>query len=292
MNELNTKVQSLSTAFITRNKEINELLQQIEDRLKVLESRTYLDKFYTNQDIVDQILTHLDLNKYDLIVDPSAGDGAFSNCLPNCKAYDISPGTSKHKVPIQKADFLKLPDDTFPSNKKILAIGNPPFGQQCSLAVKFFKKCARFADDIAFILPKSFRKQSIQDRLPLNFHLKLELDIPNDSFTINNNPHSVPCIFQLWSKNNDLRQKSKTIEPKNFEFTTPKNANVSIARVGINAGRASKDLNVSLTSHYFIKTKKPDQFIKVLNKIKFPHNNTVGPRSISKKELTEQLNKL
>lgn len=287
--EARKALAELFNAINERAQTINKLLTKIEESLNVLESRTYLDRFYTDQDIVQKILKHLDLNKYDLIIDPSAGDGAFSEHLPNCRAYDIIPGTSQHKVPIQKADFLKLPDNTFAGRNRILAIGNPPFGLQCSLAIKFFKKCARFANDIAFILPKSFRKQSVQNRLPLNFHLKLELDIPNDSFTINNKPHSVPCIFQLWSKQEEPRQKPQLAKPKNFEFTTPKEANLSVVRVGVNAGTASKNLHVSSSSHYFIKTKNPDKLITLINKIKFPHNNTVGPRSISKQELIKKI---
>ena len=39
-------------------------------------------------------------------------------------------------------------------NKKVLFFGNPPFGRNSSLALKFIKKCCIHGDTIAFILPK------------------------------------------------------------------------------------------------------------------------------------------
>ena len=52
--------------------------------------------------------------------------------------------------------------------KKIHIIGNPPFGRQSSLAIKFIKKSAEFCDSISFILPKSFKKDSLKKHFPLN----------------------------------------------------------------------------------------------------------------------------
>lgn len=46
-----------------------------------------LDKFYTNRDIVnlcyDVIKTHIDIDKNDLIIEPSAGNGSFINIIKN-----------------------------------------------------------------------------------------------------------------------------------------------------------------------------------------------------------------
>ena len=51
----------------------------------------------------------------------------------------------------------------------------------------------------------------------------------------------------------------------------------------------------SFQSHYFIKfinNKQVDENIQILKDIKFNFNNTVGPKSISKQELIEELNKV
>jgi hypothetical protein len=45
----------------------------------------YLDKFYTNLDVVDKchdaIKKHVYIDKNDLIIEPSAGDGSFINIM-------------------------------------------------------------------------------------------------------------------------------------------------------------------------------------------------------------------
>ena len=91
-----------------------------------------LDKFYTNRDIVnlcyDVIKTHIDIDKNDLIIEPSAGNGSFINIIKklsnNYKFYDIKPENKE----IVKKNFLDLHyDDT---NNNCHIIGNPPFGNK------------------------------------------------------------------------------------------------------------------------------------------------------------------
>ena len=38
-----------------------------------------LDQFYTNSDIAKNCIDTIDLSKYDIVVEPSAGMGAFYN---------------------------------------------------------------------------------------------------------------------------------------------------------------------------------------------------------------------
>ena len=40
-----------------------------------------LDKFYTKKDVVEQLLKEIDLKNFDLIIEPSAGNGGFSDFL-------------------------------------------------------------------------------------------------------------------------------------------------------------------------------------------------------------------
>ena len=70
--------------------------------------------------------------------------------------------------------------------ESIAVIGNPPFGKNSSLAVKFFNHSAQFADTIAFIVPRTFRKNSLVNRLNENFHLIYEKILPIDSFYLPN----------------------------------------------------------------------------------------------------------
>lgn len=81
-------------------------------------------------------------------------------------------------------------------DKKYLVIGNPPFGRSSSTAIKFFNKAAVFSDCIAFILPRTFKRVSVQNRLDLNFSLIYTEDLPLKpcSFTPKMN---AKCCFQI-----------------------------------------------------------------------------------------------
>ena len=109
------------------------------------------DKFYTKSDISKLCIDMLNLSDFDLIIEPSAGNGSFSKQIANCVAYDLVPEDDT----IIQQDFFEL-DITQFIGRKVLTIGNPPFGIQNNLAIRFFNKSAQYSDTIAFILPKSF----------------------------------------------------------------------------------------------------------------------------------------
>lgn len=254
---------------------------------KSLGQKDTLDKFYTQKNIALDCINFIDnINLFDCIIEPSAGDGSFSKQIPNCLAYDIQPEGDN----IQQADWLLLDKEQFKRYNNILVIGNPPFGQQNTLAVKFFNESSKIANVIAFILPLSFKKHSIQNRLNLNFHLIKEKILDKKSFTLDGKDYSVPCIFQVWEKK-DIKRKpyqNKTTTEL-FDFVDKNNADFRIQRVGGNAGKASFDLNFSIQSNYFIKNKtcySNEKLIDIINQTIFPElEYTVGPKSLSKTEL-------
>ena len=172
----------------------------------------------------------------------------------------------------------------------ILVIGNPPFGQQNTLAINFFNEAARFANVIAFILPLSFKKRSVQNKLDINFHLIKEKNLNPNSFLLNNEKYSVPCVFQVWKRKDIKREVYKTKTTTSlFDFVDKDNADFRIQRVGGNAGKASLDLNYSAQSNYFIKNNTQysnEELINIINQTVFPEiEYTVGPKSLSKTEL-------
>ena len=217
-------------------------------------------------------------------MEPSAGDGSFSHLIPNCYAIDIAPGTEDI---IQQDFFLYKPI----IKGRILVVGNPPFGQQSTLALKFFNHAASFATTIAFILPRSFKKVSLQNQLDLNFSLIKEMDLPEDSFTLDKEDYGVPCVFQVWERTEKPRKKVKMKTTTTlFEFTkNPDDADFRIQRVGGNAGKAYVDRNGAVSSNYYLINKTSlsiEQLIEILNTIEYPSITfTVGPKSLSKGEL-------
>lgn len=260
--------------------------------------RNTIDKYYTKDLIVDQCLSlfkiHVEINQDDLIIEPSAGNGSFISGIKtmtkNYEFYDIEPENEE----ITKQDYLSY--DIKEKYKKIHVIGNPPFGRQSSMAIKFIKKSCEFCSTISFILPKSFKKDSLKKTFPLNFHLVLEIDLPKNSFLVDGIEHDVPCIFQIWHKKDFNREVKEKLEPINYVFVNKTDhPDISFRRVGVNAGTIDTKMNEkSPQSHYFIKfcNGNLDEIISKLSNITFDFNNTVGPRSISKQELIKEFNKV
>ena len=265
-------------------------------------NRNTIDKYYTKDIVVELCLNlvkkHIQINADDLIIEPSAGNGSFITGIKaltsNFKFYDLEPENAE----IIKQDYLLYDYDTIKSSiiGKIHIIGNPPFGRQSSLAIKFIKKSCEFCSSVSFILPKSFKKDSLKKKFPLNYHIIFEIDLPDKSFLVDGVEHNVETVFQIWEKKDIKRTIIQNIKPLNFIFVgKTKNPDISFRRVGVNAGIIDVNIdNKSIQSHYFIKftnNKSINDNIDLLKVIQFNHNNTVGPRSISKQELIKEFNK-
>ncbi len=263
--------------------------------------RDTIDKFYTKQEIVnlcyEKILELNFINNKDLIIEPSCGNGAFIPIIKKLSSEYFFVDIEPENLEITKLDYLEFKIENFikETPEKIHVIGNPPFGRQSSLVNKFIKKSCEFCNSISFILPKSFKKDSMKKFFPLNFHLEFEADLPKNSFLVNDKSYDVPCIFQIWIKKDSNRKINEKIEPIGYTFVKQEESpDISFRRVGVNAGFISKDINKSPQSHYFIKfTNKTsiDDSLKKLSNIKFNFDNTVGPKSISKQELILEFNK-
>lgn len=245
-----------------------------------------LDKFYTRNKTVDLCLAVLDLTEFDTIIEPSAGSGAFSDRL-DCIAYDIAPENDN----IIQADWFKVDKTQFKG--RVLVVGNPPFGKNNKLSLGFFNESAKFADIIAFILPLSFCKDSIKNRLDLNFHLKHQIILDSNSYTLDGSSYSVPTVFQVWERQTTKRKKKRLRTTSELiEFTTPTDADISIRRVGGVAGRASLDLTYSTSSNYFIKNRTQltnDELVDTINNLDFSEAYLGVMPSLSKGLLIQQL---
>jgi predicted RNA methylase len=251
-----------------------------------------LDQFFTKpeiaKDCINLLYKTVSVSDETLFVEPSAGEGSFSLQIKNCISVDIDPKFEG----VIKADFLKLKkeDITEKDRKSLIIIGNPPFGRISSLAVKFFNHATLFADTIAFIVPKTFQKQSIKRRLNPYYHLIAEQNIPKKSFTFCGQEHNVPCVFQIWQRKDQKRDLSFKYESPYFSFVKKENADFALRRVGGKTGTIIWDYNsVSPSSHYYIKANSisAESLARHINSIDFSKyiNSTVGVRSLSKYEI-------
>jgi len=156
-----------------------------------------LDKFYTPSETVDKCINLFNETFKDVteIIEPSAGNGAFSLKIPNCIAYDLEP---EHES-IIKQDFLKV---LLPYKKGRAFIGNPPFGERNNLALKFFKHSIKMCDMIGFILPIS--QLNNLDSL-YEFDLVKSIDLGKIQYS----GIEVNCCFNLYHrpKNGILNKK-------------------------------------------------------------------------------------
>ncbi|MCK9607572.1 MAG: hypothetical protein M0R33_14115 [Methylomonas sp.] len=228
-----------------------------------------LDKFYTISVISEKCLASIGSrykwSEWGMVIEPSAGNGSFLTRIPTDKklGIDISP---EHKD-IIKQDFLTYRP---PSNiGKILVVGNPPFGRVSSLAIKFFNHASNWADIIAFIIPRTFRRVSVHNKLNANFHLVFDEEIPMEPCSFYP-PMMVKCCFQIWEKKDTKRtivELSTTHDDWDFlgfgpkdpkgQPTPPKGADFAIRAYG---GKCGEIINTGLEtlrpkSWHWIKSK-------------------------------------
>lgn len=172
------------------------------------------DKFYTKKEIskhcLDIVGSLYKWEEWDMVIEPSAGNGSFLLQIPTKKkiGMDILP---EHRDIIKRDFFTYKSQD---NHKKILVVGNPPFGKVSSIAIKFFNHASKIANTIAFILPRTFRRISIQNKLNRNFHLLYDKEIPVNPCSFEPNM-SVKCCFQVWQKKDIKREIVKLVTSHN-----------------------------------------------------------------------------
>jgi len=159
-----------------------------------------LDKFYTKTEVakicIEKLVPYI---SDQVLIEPSAGNGAFSKQI-ECRAYDVAPDDPS----IIKQDYLKSPALV----GEVCVFGNPPFGRRNDLC-KAFIKHSLGVRTIAFILPCVFEKSTYQKTFPPEWFLVENLELPKNSFLLNNTEYHVPCVFQIWIKDwtgNNLRK--------------------------------------------------------------------------------------
>ncbi len=253
---------------------------------------TVLDQYYTSPTVaalcMSRLQASIDISAYTCL-EPSAGTGSFMHLMPpGSRAIDLDPKTAG----IEQRDFLEF--RTIHVIRETAAIGNPPFGKNSSLAVAFFNHAATMYHVIAFIVPRTFRKASVINRLDERFHLIDEIDLPRNSFIFEDETYDVPCVFQIWKRHRRTIRARSDLPLTHPDFTFVKKHQLlpddgqalAIQRVGANAGAIKKRwLGCADASHYFMSV--PDTVLNRLAEIDFDgvRHNTAGNPSISKREL-------
>jgi hypothetical protein len=162
------------------------------------------------------------MEAFDLILEPSAGDGVFLEFLPLSRttAFDLDPRHPK----VERRDFFDWRPPRDLSRKSILTIGNPPFGARGSLAIRFINHACSFSEVVAFILPRSFKKHTFITRIDPSFHCLEQADC-SDFRKPDGSPVNISCVFQIWQRQTfkrvqvELDSKHPDFEVKHFHLS-------------------------------------------------------------------------
>lgn len=222
------------------------------------------DQFFTKPSVAAALLNSAisvlgDLSHFSLILEPSAGNGAFFLLLPETTRVGIDIDACDGS-PLHKLDFLSV-EPSHPVLRQtpahnILVLGNPPFGRRSGTAIRFVNHAFGIADTVCFVLPRSFSKEYIQRSLrPRTFHLLHSEPVPKNAFDFLGQMYDVPCVFQIWRRGETPRPIFRAVrEHADFSFSSPDAAAFAIQRIGKRAGRIKTDdvKTLAVTSYYFI----------------------------------------
>lgn len=187
------------------------------------------DAIFTKPQIAKFCISKIDTSKFDKIIEPSAGNGSFSNLLQNCIALDIAPQSPS----IKKQNFF----DYKTKKGNVLVIGNPPFGKANELCLRFLNHASSFAKTIAFILPKSCQKETFINKLNKNIHLRRVVNLPRNCFLIGDKSVDIGCNFFIFDVKEKERKDAKIYSTNDFSFCRKDDCDFAILRKGWNVGR-------------------------------------------------------
>jgi N6-adenosine-specific RNA methylase IME4 len=270
----------------------HEIAEPLTEQATSFDEPVTNDRFFTKRPLAQRLyeITRAKIAEqqieFDCWLEPAAGDGAFFDLLPpeNRLGIDLDPGNVEGVV---KLDFLSYSEFRF---RVYGTIGNPPFGKNANIAIKFFNRCAKISSFIAFILPRTFRKDSVVNKLDENFHLLYEESLPDNSFEIEGQDRSVPTVFQIWVKRPYRRARAEILtDHEDLEFLPPEKcaeADILFQRVGVSAGTIKfEPTEHSPESHFCLKcSEEAETILQTINWNLVKHN-TAGNPSISKSDV-------
>jgi predicted RNA methylase len=227
------------------------------------------------------------------ILEPAGGTGSFIEAVQakgvtRVISFDIEP---LHEL-VTKGNFLE--QEIKESN--LITISNPPFGRNNSLSIPFFNHAAKVSNAICFIVPRSWRKWSVTNRLDLGFELALDLDIEidyvdSDGTPLFNKNHLATC-FQIWKKADAPRSLVRVTDKGIIEKVSPEQADVSLTIFGYGCGKVKTQFEpVANTTQMFLKLNHP-RALAALESVDYSKffKNTAYTEALSLQEINYLLN--
>ena len=231
-------------------------------------------------------------------VEPAGGTGSFILAAKMCgidkvKSWDIEPKNSG----IVKGNFLE--QNLSIIARPLIVFGNPPFGRNNSLAVKFFNHASEHADVIAFLVPRSWRKWSVHNKLDKRFELVSDIDVDvnfvdEGEAVINGGKNTLKTCYQVWKRlPSTVLRKPVEVEDRGYiKKVGFEDADVSMTVFGHGCGKVKREFpRVSNSTQMFLQA--DEYVIKALEKIDFKefYERTAYIEALSIKEIMYCLNR-
>jgi predicted RNA methylase len=229
-----------------------------------------------------------------LVIEPAGGTGAFIKAAKELGAtkvlsFDIEPKSDG----VQLGDFLESNLDGI---NGAITISNPPFGRNNSLSIPFFNKAAKHSDYIAFIVPRSWRKWSVINRLDRNFHLvhdeDLSIDYVDDLGEMVWQKSNLRTCFQLWKRQDTERELIKVQDLGLVSKVRPDEADVAITVFGYSCGLVRTEFDRKPNSTVMFLKIHDELVLPALRKVDFSkfYRNTAYTEALSLQEIRFLLN--
>ena len=255
------------------------------------------EQYYTPRELAEELVLKVKALIPDFssrtVLEPAGGTGAFVDAakLAGAKkvlSVDIEP---KHQA-VGKGDYL----ETELKLKNAVTISNPPFGRNNSLSIPFFNRAAEHSEYIAFIVPRSWRKWSVINRLNRNFHLvldeDLQIDYVDDTHTLITQKNLLKTCFQVWQRKDEMRELVK-IEDRGFVTKVkPEDADIALTVFGYSCGKVNEEFERKAnTTRMFLKLNHP-KALKALKTMDYQRfsKNTAYTDALSFQEINYLLN--
>ena len=204
------------------------------------------EQYYTPRNLADELvkrtLKAIPRATEKSFLEPAGGTGSFIEAL---NMAGITAVTSVDKYPMHpgviQADFLEW--ETMDTD--LLTISNPPFGRNNALSVPFFNRAAKFSSHIAFLVPRSWRKWSVQNRLDTRFHLVLDVDVAVQYEDVLGakiaKRNDLRTCFQIWEKRLELRPVIAVPDNGFIQKSSPDEADLAVRVFGYGCGTVMDD---------------------------------------------------
>ena len=251
---------------------------------------TPLPLAHTLVEYVEQVLGPLKGKK---VLEPAGGTGAFIEAALvkgplEIISFDIEPLHNQ----VQPGSFL----DQELSEGGFITISNPPFGRNNSLSIPFFNHAASVSDAICFVVPRSWRKWSVTNRLDLNFELvfdkDLDIDYVDSTGDLISDKSRLATCFQIWRRTLTPRLPVRIKDMGVIEKVSPELADISLTIFGYGCGTVKQDFDrIPNTTQLFLKLNHP-KALAALQSVDFSkfYKSTAYTEALSIQEINYLLN--